>query len=216
MVTISSDLNKHKQTRAFLMGQTIGYIRVSTIAQNTDRQLDGVALDRIFEEHASAKTMTRPKLEEMLEFVREGDTVIVHDISRLARNIRDLHDLVERITKLGVTLKFYKEGLIFTGDKHDPMSNLLLSMLGAVYQFERSILLERQKEGIAAAKKAGKFKGRPKSVDRQRIYIMLDEGLSMRATARECGVSLSTVTRVKQERTVISDTARLQGANEKV
>ncbi len=197
------------------MGQTIGYIRVSTIAQNTDRQLDGLALDKMFEEHASAKTMRRPKLEEMLEFVREGDTVIVHDISRLARNIRDLHDLVERITNKGVTLKFYKEGLIFTGDKKDPMSSLLLSMLGAVYQFERSILLERQKEGIAAAKKAGKFKGRPQSADRKRIYMMLDEGLSMRATARECDVSLSTVTRVKNERALKSDTEHAQGAKEK-
>lgn len=197
------------------MGQNIGYIRVSTIAQNTDRQLDGIALDKTFEEHASAKTMKRPKLEEMLDFVREGDTVFVHDISRLARNIRDLHDLVERITSLGVTLKFYKEGLIFTGDKNDPMSNLLLSMLGAVYQFERSILLERQKEGIAAAKKAGKFKGRPQSVDRQQIFMMLDEGLSMRATARECGVSLSTVTRVKQERNLLSDTGRAWSAKDK-
>lgn len=197
------------------MGQTIGYIRVSTIAQNTDRQLDGIALDKMFEEHASAKTMRRPKLEEMLEFVREGDTVIVHDISRLARNIRDLHDLVERITNKGVTLKFYKEGLIFTGDKKDPMSSLLLSMLGAVYQFERSILLERQKEGIAAAKKAGKFKGRPQSADRKRIYMMLDEGLSMRATARECDVSLSTVTRVKNERALKSETEHAQGAKEK-
>ena len=91
-----------------MSGKTIGYIRVSTVGQNTERQLDGVSLDKVFEEKVSAKTMNRPKLNEMLEFIREGDTVIVHDISRLARNIKDLHELVERITEKGVTLKFKK------------------------------------------------------------------------------------------------------------
>ena len=113
-------------------GKTIGYIRVSTVGQNTERQLDGIELDKVFEEKISAKTMNRPKLNEMLEFIREGDTVVVHDISRLARNIQDLHKLVEQITEKNVTLRFVKEGLSFTGDKSDAMSQLMLSMLGAV------------------------------------------------------------------------------------
>lgn len=180
------------------MGKTIGYRRTSTISQSTERQLDGVDLDKVFEEKASAKTMNRPKLGEMLDYIREGDTIIVHDISRLARNIKDLHELVETITERGVTLKFKKENLVFTGDKEDPMSNLLLSMLGAVYQFERSILLERQREGIAVAKKLGKFTGRPPTIDKQKILDTLKEGNSIRKTAEICGVSFSTVQRAKR------------------
>ena len=156
-------------------------------------------LDKVFEEKVSAKTMNRPKLQEMLDFIREGDTVIVHDISRLARNIKDLHELVETITALGVTLKFKKENLVFTGDKQDAMSNLMLSMLGAVYQFERSILLERQREGIAIAKKAGKFTGRPATVDTQAIIDALKVGNSISKTAALCGVSKSTVQRAKKD-----------------
>ena len=181
------------------MSKTIGYIRVSTIGQNSERQLADVKLDKVFEEKVSAKTMNRPKLQEMLDFIREGDTVIVHDISRLARNIKDLHELVETITERGVTLKFKKENLVFTGDKQDAMSNLMLSMLGAVYQFERSILLERQREGIAIAKKAGKFTGRPATVDTQAIIDALKVGNSISKTAALCGVSKSTVQRAKKD-----------------
>ena len=131
----------------------------------------------------------------MLEYVREGDTVLVHDISRLARNISDLHALVDQITGLGVTLRFVKESLTFSADSSDPMSQLMLSMLGAVYQFERSIMLERQREGIAKAKAAGKFKGRPPAIDADEIRKKLAEGLSFRKTAQALGVSLSTVQR---------------------
>jgi len=180
------------------MSKTIGYIRVSTIGQNSERQLADVKLDKVFEEKVSAKTMNRPKLQEMLDFIREGDTVIVHDISRLARNIKDLHELVETITALGVTLKFKKENLVFTANKQDAMSQLMLSMLGAVYQFERTILLERQREGIAVAKKAGKYKGRPATVDTQAIIDALNAKNSLSKTAKLCGVSISTVQRVKK------------------
>lgn len=184
--------------RKHMNGKTIGYIRVSTVGQNTERQLDGIELDKVFEEKISAKTMNRPKLNEMLEFIREGDTVVVHDISRLARNIQDLHKLVEQITEKNVTLRFVKEGLSFTGDKSDAMSQLMLSMLGAVYQFERSILLERQREGIEIAKKAGKFTGRPASIDNQKILDTLKAGNSISKTAEICGVSKSSVQRAKK------------------
>jgi len=177
------------------MSKTIGYIRVSTVGQNTDRQLDGLTLDKVFEEKVSAKTADRPQLKAMLDYVREGDVVVVHDISRLARNIQDLHSLVDQITGAGASLRFVKENLTFNADASDPMSQLMLSMLGAVYQFERSILLERQREGIAKAREAGKFKGRPVSIDAQAIRDKLAEGLSFRKTAKALGVSLSTVQR---------------------
>jgi DNA invertase Pin-like site-specific DNA recombinase len=177
----------------------VGYVRVSTMDQSTERQLEGIALDKVFEEKVSARTADRPKLNELLDYIREGDEVIVHDISRLARNMEDLHRLVRQITDKGCTLRFVKENLTFTNDQTDPVSQLLLSMLGAVYQFERNIMLERQREGIAIAKAKGRYKGRPKSIDRSEILTLLDDGLSMRKTAGKLGVSLSTVQRVKLE-----------------
>lgn len=178
---------------------TVGYVRVSTVDQNTDRQLDGFALDKVFEEKVSARTADRPKLNELLDYVREGDEVIVHDISRLARNMEDLHRLVRQITGKGCTLRFVKENLTFTNNQSDAVSQLLLSMLGAVYQFERNIMLERQREGIAIAKAKGRYKGRPKTIARSAILTLLDDGVSMRKTAERLGVSLSTVQRVKME-----------------
>ena len=177
----------------------IGYIRVSTLDQNTERQLDGIPLDKVFEEKASARNVSRPKLVELLDYIREGDEVIVHDISRLARNIEDLHGLVRQITHKGCVIRFQKENLTFTADRSDPTSELLLSMLGAVYSFERQILLERQKEGIAIAKAKGKYKGRPKAISPAPILELLNGGLSMRKTADKLGISLSTVQRLKIE-----------------
>ncbi len=182
-----------------MSGKKIGYIRVSTFHQNEDRQLASVDLDREFVEKASAKNSDRPILKEMLDYIREGDEVYIHDISRLARNIADLHNLVEEITDKGVTLRFMKESLTFTADKSDPMSQLMLSMLGAVYSFERSIMLERQREGIAVAKAAGKYTGRPKSINSAEIISLLDSGLSLRKTAKQLGISLSSVVRAKAE-----------------
>ncbi len=181
-----------------MIGKTIGYIRVSTVGQNTERQLEGIDLDKVFEEKASAKTKDRPRLNEMLEYIREGDSVIVHDISRLARNIQDLHYLVEEITAKGATLQFKKEGLTFSDDKKDPMSQLLLSMLGAVYQFEREIMKERQREGIAMAKAKGKFKGRPKTISNEEIMKVVSQGNSIAKTAEILGVSKSSVQRAKR------------------
>lgn len=186
-----------------MSGKTIGYIRVSTVGQNSERQLDGIDLDKVFEEKASAKTKDRPRLNEMLEYIREGDSVIVHDISRLARNIQDLHHLVEEITAKGATLQFNKEGLTFSGDKQDPMSQLLLSMLGAVYQFEREIMKERQREGIAVAKAQGKFKGRPAKLNNLEILQVVDEGNSIAQTAKILGVSQSSVQRAKRARAAL-------------
>lgn len=187
----------------------IGYIRCSTVDQNTERQLDGIQLDKVFEEHASARNTKRPKLVELLDYIREGDEVIVHDISRLARNIEDLHGLVRQITHKGCVIRFQKENLTFTADRSDPTSELLLSMLGAVYSFERQILLERQREGIAIARAKGKYKGRPKSISPAPILELLQGGLSMRKTADRLGISLSTVQRVKIE------SRKIIGANDR-
>ena len=179
-------------------GKRIGYLRVSTVLQNEERQLSGIELDKEFVEKASARSANRPVLQQMLEFIREGDEVFIHDISRLARNIQDLHSLVEEITSKGATLNFLKESLTFTSDKTDAMSELLLSLLGAVYSFERRILLERQREGIEIAKRAGKYSGRKKTINDEAILELLECGMSMRKTAKELGVSLSSVQRAKK------------------
>ncbi|QDG35300.1 recombinase family protein [Alteromonas mediterranea] len=177
----------------------IGYIRVSTVEQNTARQLDGLALDKVYTDKCSGKDTDRPQLKVMLEHLREGDTVHVHDISRMARNVGNLLDLVESLRNRGVTLKFHKENMTFTPDKNDPMQELMLTMLGGIYQFERSMILERQREGIAIAKAEGKYKGRPKSIDRERVKQMLEDGISIRKIAAQLNISPSTVQAVKKE-----------------
>jgi DNA invertase Pin-like site-specific DNA recombinase len=139
------------------------YIRVSSVDQNTDRQLEGVKLDKVFTDKASGKDTARPQLQAALEYLREGDLLLVHSIDRLARSVDDLRRLVLDLTKKGIHVQFVKENLIFTGED-SPMSNLLLSLLGAVAEFERSMIRERQREGIALAKKAGVYKGRKPSL----------------------------------------------------
>ena len=175
---------------------TVGYIRVSTVDQNTDRQLDGYTLDKVFEDKCSGKDTKRPALQQLIEYVREGDTVVVHDISRMARNLEDLLSLVKMFNAKGVAVRFHKENLSFTGED-SPMQQLMLSMLGAVYQFERSMILERQREGIQQAKAAGKYKGGKPRVDAEAIKAALESGMSIRKVAESLNVGISTVQRVK-------------------
>lgn len=172
----------------------VGYIRVSSVDQNTERQLDGVALDKVYTEKVSGATTDRPQLQAMLEYVREGDTIIVHSIDRLARSLVDLLKLVEDLTKRGVHICFDKERLEFTGEDN-PSQNLMLQMMGAVAQFERAMIKERQREGIAKAKQKGVYKGRIKTVDDAAICAAISSGLSFRKAAEQLGVSLSTVQR---------------------
>jgi DNA invertase Pin-like site-specific DNA recombinase len=141
----------------------VGYIRVSSLDQNTDRQLEGVKLDKVFTDKASGKDTARPQLQAALEYLREGDLLLVHSMDRLARSVDDLRKIVIDLTKKGVHVQFMKENLTFTGED-SPMSNLLLSLLGAVAEFERSMIRERQREGIELAKKAGVYKGRKPSL----------------------------------------------------
>lgn len=178
--------------------QKIGYVRVSTVDQHTDRQLSGLELDRMFTERASGKNVgDRPALQEMIAFIREGDEVYVHSMDRLARNLRDLLSLVEQINRKGVTLHFVTENLTFAPNAEaNPMATLMLSLLGAVAQFERSLILERQREGIAKAKARGAYKGRkalnPDIIEEAKaMYNVL--GMSIVSIAKELGCGKSTL-----------------------
>ena len=178
-----------------MTGLRIGYIRVSSIDQNPERQLEGVALDKTFTDKASAKDINRPQLMEMLDFVREGDVIIVHSMDRLARNLEDLRHLVQNQTQRGIRIEFVKEGLSFSGDD-SPMATLLLSVMGAFAEFERALLKERQREGIALAKKRGVYKGRKRALDQEQIIQLkqrAEAGEKKAALAREFGISRDTV-----------------------
>jgi DNA invertase Pin-like site-specific DNA recombinase len=146
----------------------VGYIRVSSLDQNTERQLDGQELDKTFTDKASGKDTNRPQLKACLEYIREGDVLVVHSMDRLARSLDDLRRMVLDLTKKGVHVQFIKENMTFTGED-SPMSHLLLSLLGAVAEFERSMIRERQREGIAIAKKAGVYKGRKPSLTAEQV-----------------------------------------------
>jgi DNA invertase Pin-like site-specific DNA recombinase len=172
----------------------VGYVRVSTADQNTARQ-DGLDVERVYADHATGKDTDRPKLEELLDFVRDGDTVIVHSMDRLARNLDDLRRLVRTLTAKGVRVEFVKEQLTFTGDD-SPMSTLLLSVMGAFAEFERALILERQREGIAAAKSRGVYTGRKPALSDQQaneLRARAAAGESKVALARDFGVSRQTV-----------------------
>ncbi|RCU43818.1 resolvase [Corallincola holothuriorum] len=179
---------------------TIAYIRVSTTDQNTDRQLDGETYDKAFTDKCSGGSKERPALVELLDYVRDGDLVIVHSIDRLARNIDDLRSLVLELNNKGVTVRFCKESLTFSANDTSPMSELMLNMLGAVAQFERSMIKERQAEGIAKAKDKGVYKGRTSDMRRNaEIHKLKGEGLTNTAIAKQVGCSPKTVQRVLKQ-----------------
>ncbi|SHH55422.1 recombinase family protein [Tepidibacter thalassicus] len=139
----------------------VGYIRVSTVEQNEDRQkvlMKKNGIEKLFIDKCSGKDTNRPKLKELMEFVRKGDTVYVESFSRLARSTKDLLELVKSLNDKGVNLISFKENI----DTTTPHGKLMLTMLGAIAEFERDCLLERQREGIALAKAKGKYKGRKK------------------------------------------------------
>lgn len=180
-----------------MTGQVVGYVRVSTLDQKTDRQLIGIQLHRTFTDRASGKDTDRPELAQMVAYVREGDTVVVHSMDRLARNLEDLRRLVRELTGKGVRIQFLKEGLTFTAES-SPMSQLLLNVMGSFAEFERALIRERQREGIAVAKSKRIYKGRrralmPAQVDELLARIKADGKNA--ALAREFGVSRETVHR---------------------
>lgn len=176
-----------------MTGQRVGYIRVSSPDQNPARQLEGVALDRKFTDKASAKDTARPQLQDLLTFVREGDTIVVHSMDRLARNLEDLRQIVQSQTARGVRVEFVKEGLSFSGED-SPMAHLMLSVMGAFAEFERALLKERQREGIALARKRGAYRGRKRTLSPEQV-----EQVSRRAEAGEKKTSLARALGISRE-----------------
>ncbi len=168
---------------------------MSALDQKEVRQLDGLELDKRFTDKVSGKDRNRPQLEQMIEFVREGDTVFCHSMDRLARNLDDLRLLVKKLTGKGVKVCFVKENLTFTGED-SPMANLLLSVMGAIAEFERELIKERQREGIAIAKKRGAYVGRKRTLTAAQAVVLLERiaaGESKTKLANELGVSRNTI-----------------------
>lgn len=181
------------------LGADIGYIRVSSVDQNTIRQLADTRLDKVFEDHLSGNCRNRPGLDACLDYLREGDTLHVHSIDRLARNLLHLQQLIDALTSRGVTIIFHKENMKFSPDGHgtsDPMSRLMMQMLGAFAEFERSLIRERQREGIAAAKSSGKILGRPKRVSDdvlEQVRADVALGIPLAKIAKKIGIPRTTL-----------------------
>ena len=179
----------------------VGYVRVSTVEQNEGRQLvtmDKYSVEKLFIEKVSAKDTKRPQLQAMVDFVREGDTIVIHDFSRLARSTKDLLELVELFNSKGVKLISNKENI----DSSTPTGKLMLTMIGAINEFERANLLERQREGIALAKKEGKYKGRKEvKVDNFGYHYnrYLTRQVSKLQLAKELNVSRPTLDKLINE-----------------
>ena len=179
----------------------IGYVRVSTVEQNEDRQLvtmEKYKVEKVFQEKVSAKDTNRIELNNMLEFAREGDTIVIHDFSRLARSTKDLLEIVEQLEDKKVNLISAKENI----DSNTPTGKLMLTMIGAINEFERANLLERQREGIAIAKEKGKYKGRKevniKDFDKHyKRYITREVNKSQ--LAKELGISRPTLDKLINE-----------------
>lgn len=182
----------------------VAYVRVSTAEQNEARQIEALekhGIERWFKEKVSAKDANRPRLKEMLEFVREGDTVYIHDFSRLARSTKDLLDIVDTLNTKGVHLVSNKESI----DTSTPTGKLMLTMIGAIAEFERTNLLERQREGIAIAKQNGIYKGRrPKHIDdnfRREYERYLKREMTKKELASKLGISRPTLDKLIIEHT---------------
>lgn len=178
-----------------MKNQRIGYVRVSTFDQNPERQLEHVAVDRLFTDKASGKDTRRPELERLLTFARDGDTVVVHSMDRLARNLDDLRRIVQTLTGRGIRIEFIKESLTFSGED-SPMANLMLSVMGAFAEFERALIRERQREGIALAKQRGAYRGRKKALSPERVNELrrrAGAGEQKAKLAREYGISRETL-----------------------
>ena len=185
-------------------GKQVGYIRVSSVDQNTARQLQDISLDKVFEDKCSGRDTNRPQLKACLEYLREDDTLHVHSLDRLARNVEDLLAIVRDLTDRGVKVIFHKENLTFapdTPDNSNSMSRLMLTIMGAIAEFERSLIKERQKEGIVIAKTAGKYRGRSSTItDSLRTEVMQLKaiGVSVSAIARKFGRTRQWVYRALQ------------------
>lgn len=170
----------------------VAYIRVSTVEQNETRQVNAMKayeIDKTFIEKVSGKNTNRPQLKALMEYVREGDTVFIESFSRLARDTRDLLNIIEQLNKANVTVKSLKENM----DTSTPTGKLMVTMMGAIATFERELILERQREGIAIAKEEGKYKGRQKKeapTDFAELYkLYMNREVTVTEIAKRCEVS---------------------------
>jgi DNA invertase Pin-like site-specific DNA recombinase len=176
-------------------GQRLGYIRVSSTDQNTERQLDGVELDERFEDKCSGKDRERPALQALLKHARKGDHILVHEMSRLARNLTDMLNLVRELTGREIVIEFVKEKLVFDG-KADSGGMLMLQIMGAVSEFERAMILERQREGIRIAQAKGTYRGRKAALSVARASELRQRaaaGEVKTQLAREFGITRQTL-----------------------
>lgn len=179
-------------------GQNVGYIRVSSESQNTDRQLSSIELDVVFEEKLSGKNTDRPELKRCLSHLRAGDVFHVHSIDRLARSLKDLQDIVQSLTSKGVTIKFHKENMVFEGN-NNPMQILMFQMLGAFAEFERNLINSRCNEGRIEAKKNGVKFGAPEkltSVQIGELKKMIGDGANISLAAKHFNISRPTVYKI--------------------
>lgn len=179
-----------------MKGQRVGYIRVSALDQNTQRQLEEVSLDKIFTDKASGKDTKRPQLQAALNHVRDGDILVVHSMDRLARNVEDMLRLVRELNDKGVSVEFVKENLIFSAGSDDPRSTLMFTMLSAFSQFERALIKERQREGIALAKAKGVYKGRKPALNQDKVVELrklVSAGANKSKLAKDFGISRETL-----------------------
>jgi DNA invertase Pin-like site-specific DNA recombinase len=184
-------------------GMRVGYIRVSTVDQNIERQLENVPLDKSFIDKCSGKDLNRPQFESMMNFVREGDRVIIDSFDRLARNVDHLRTVVKTLNSKGVEVEFIKYNLLFKGDD-SPMSNLILTIIGAIHEFELSLIKERQREGIKIARAKGVYKRRGrdralKSEEITQLKSFIQEGMNKCWIARKFGITRHTVYKYLKE-----------------
>jgi len=180
------------------MSQKIGYKRVSTLIQSTDRQLDGMELDRVFEDKLSGKDTNRPQLQELLAYARQGDTVFVHSLDRLGRNLDDLRKVVTQLTSKGITVTFIKENLTFTSEKASPMQELMFNIMASFSEFERALAKDRQMEGVQIAKAKGVYRGRKREMTQERIDEIksrVESGEPKARIAKSMGISRDTLYR---------------------
>ena len=179
----------------------IAYVRVSTEEQNEARQREALEkhwIDKWFVDKASGKNTDRPKFRQMMDFVRESDVIYIHDLSRIARSTKDLLELLDTLEKKGVSLVSDKENI----DTSTATGKLIVTVIGAINEFERANLLERQKEGIAIAKREGKYKGRKSVVitDIEQYYERyMNREVSKAELARELGISRPTLDKLFAE-----------------
>ena len=174
----------------------VGYRRVSSASQSLDRQeLEGC--DKVFEEKITGAKRDRPELNRMLDYIRDGDEVHVHSIDRLARDLRDLQSIIEQINDKDATITFIKEKLTFKPSAQaDPFAKLQLHLMGAFAEFERSIIRERQREGIARAKERGVYAGRKASIDVEKVKSLHASGVGASEIANALGIGRASVYRL--------------------